>query len=73
MNTQNGQSNASDSTVKTGRRAFIRKSVYAAPAILTLSALPAFAKAGSNSQKSGKSKRDKKKDKKGKGPKGKKN
>ena len=56
-----------------GRREFIKKSVYAAPAILTLTAIPSFANTGSNKRKPMKRKNSKgKKGKKGKWKKGKK-
>jgi len=35
------------SEVKTGRRDFIKKALYVAPAIVTLSVIPSFASAGS--------------------------
>jgi hypothetical protein len=38
---------ARDDSVQSSRREFVRKAAYVAPAILTLAAAPAFAKAGS--------------------------
>ena len=35
------------SEIDTGRRSFLKKTAYAAPAIVTLSTLPSFASAGS--------------------------
>ena len=38
------------SEIDTGRRSFLKKTAYVAPAIVTLSALPSFASAGSGYQ-----------------------
>lgn len=43
----NDQKEMSPDTHGTSRRDFVRKSVYVAPAILSLAAAPAYAKAGS--------------------------
>ncbi len=52
------------------RRRFVKGSVYVAPAILTLTAAPAFAKSGSAKPDGGKNKPLGKGDKGGKGGKG---
>jgi hypothetical protein len=45
--TEDGRDTGADRTADS-RRAFIRRAVYAAPALLTLAAAPAFASTGSN-------------------------
>jgi hypothetical protein len=54
-------------SAKAGRRDFIKKAAYVAPAILTLGVAPAYAKAGS--EKPGKKPKEKPKEKPEKKPK----